>query len=430
MLVQDESPPSTPSDEEIECFSVRHSSVGLVYGFKHSKRRKSIEMPSNQFAQQQNKNYLNQAISFIFNKIFDAQLEFRQTGIIIKPSDQQPNFSKEAIQKEIKNRMEYEEKLKNQIEEIEQTEEEASINEESLDDDVAKLDELKEAKARLNAIIEQSVEGDSFLTKHLTKLEALEVELEKRNNEYQAKFKAIDSQKSETSRSSSNQPTIVIEDTSINETVNLPKKRGRKPKLLVSAKQDEEQKPSTSSEEPMPKLKRMSDRLQRSSVSTQNSDTSLPAPKISLKPENMERHAASADPDVKSSTNLLEPKSTRSTRQSTVDSLVQEEKAVKSIVNSNGQEEKAAKSTVDPLIQEEKAVELKATEPTPIFKTKSPLSRHLIKKKRGRKPKILNVTTGEKSLNTVGLQEEIDVVKRRGRPPSFGIFEKGSEPKT
>lgn len=174
------------------------------------------------------------------NKIFDAQLEFKNTGIVLRSSNQQNDFSAESIQKFHENGIST---IKNEYKHVN-----GNHTKKDQTDDV-ELREIDEAKDKLEAIKSECMKDESFRQKHQYIVEALEAELEKRNFSYAAKLKARGLIADPTNPTKLIKLSIVEESTgtlklstdyqsSTNpSTPSEPKRRGRKPKTLISAEE-------------------------------------------------------------------------------------------------------------------------------------------------------------------------------------------------
>jgi hypothetical protein len=153
-----------------------------------------MDVNTNLLERLSNKINLQEALSFTTNQVYDAQLEFKRTGVVLRPSDQQPQLfaEKEAY-----------------INDKEQSDQMNGTIEFQFDTEIAKLSnginekshlvEIREAEAKLDAIKAESIKDESFRKRHEIQLKALEMELEKRKSQ-------------------------------LNPNPSLPKKRGRKPK--------------------------------------------------------------------------------------------------------------------------------------------------------------------------------------------------------
>lgn len=104
LLEEDQvSSPSTPEEDEIECLCARPTTDGILYTFKQGNKKK-IDITDVELANMPGNNYIQQALVFTFQHIFDAKLEFRKNGVVLQPSDRQMVFNKELLLSQISTR--------------------------------------------------------------------------------------------------------------------------------------------------------------------------------------------------------------------------------------------------------------------------------------------------------------------------------------
>jgi hypothetical protein len=487
---------------------------GFYYTFGHkNSNEQTVQIPASQLSSQPNKHYMQQALSFALNRVFDARVEFRNTGIVVHSSDKQQNFTTESLlnrlneeqpesssssSQKLKVRKEVDEKneetpekvgrneetitfdhemhrtkheiedrparetLKTAKEDLKRQREEKRANEEEkiqtrrsqmsaeiptliepymLEEpivDVKNEETMQTSKSQTSSetpvvpqLLEVPISEDKMRTRGRSRT-SIEPSVEKQvleePNEKLTEAKN-DEEKPQTRRSRTSfnlsiEPPEEPKEKSVEEpkeetqliaeismpTEQAPRKRGRPKSLLTLEASNSEvvnPKPSTSSVES--KLKRISDRVGRSSVSTQNSDSASSS--LNLKPKQPESQNADQAADSKTPNNSTpifeEPKPTKMSKLIAKESPVTSSKTEVNV-------------TTPPKIRQQRDLNLKIAF-KPMKKRWSLVSVGPSKvslKKRGRPRTIVpGEAEGKVEDSRPEASDTSQVIRKRGRPP-------------